>query len=98
LPSAIERYTKEINRVTAVLEGQLARQKENAGSDGPWLVGNKLSYADISFIPWQGIVSKMIGPDDGFNADEYPHVKDWLERMTSRKAIKKVMDDAMKGH
>ena len=55
LPSAIERYTKEVNRVSAVLDGYLAQQKHKYGAagDGPWLVGNKFSYADIAFIPWQ---------------------------------------------
>ncbi|ORY01047.1 glutathione S-transferas-like protein [Clohesyomyces aquaticus] len=86
IPSAIERYTKEIGRVTSVLEGQLEKQK-GAGGDGPWLVGGKFSYADLSFIPWQDIAPKVV---KGFNADEYPVVKDWMERMTSRESVKKV--------
>ncbi len=45
LPSAVERYQKEIERVTAVLDGQLAK------GDG-WLVGGKCTYADLAFIPW----------------------------------------------
>jgi glutathione S-transferase len=44
LPSALERYIKEMARVTSVLEGHLAKQP--AGEDGPWLVGGKMSYAD----------------------------------------------------
>lgn len=54
LPSAQERYYKEIKRVTSVLEGHL--QKQDKGQDGPWLVGNKFSYADLAFVPWQYIV------------------------------------------
>jgi len=44
LPSALERYTKEVARVTGVLETHLSQQP--AGQDGPWLVGGKMSYAD----------------------------------------------------
>lgn len=51
LPSAKERYYKEIQRVTSVLEEHLKKQEK--GEDGPWLVGNKYSYADLAFVPWQ---------------------------------------------
>ena len=51
LPSAIERYIKEVGRITGVLEGPLAKQEAEAGSDRPWLSGNKLSYAGIGSSP-----------------------------------------------
>ena len=97
VPSAVERYVKEINRVSGVLDGYLAQQKQqhggSAGSDGPWLVGNKLSYADIAFIPWQEIASRVLG-EDGYDDDSYPHVKEWLGKMTSRETVKKVLENA----
>lgn len=94
VPSAIERYVKEINRVSGVLDGHLAQQKqEHGGSDGPWLVGNKMSYADIAFIPWQSLASLLLGKDE-YNDDDYPHVKEWLGNMTSREKVKKVLEDA----
>ena len=43
VPSAIERYSKEIVRVLGVLENVLSKQE--------WLVGGKCTIADISFIP-----------------------------------------------
>ena len=43
IPSAIERYQNEIKRVFSVLESVLSKRE--------WLVGNKVSIADISFIP-----------------------------------------------
>lgn len=46
VPSAVERYQKEILRVFSVLDGVLAK------APGGWLVGGKLTAADISFIPW----------------------------------------------
>lgn len=57
MPSAIERYVKEVNQVSGVLDGYLAHRKREhggrAGSDGPWLVGSKLFYADIAFVAQQ---------------------------------------------
>jgi glutathione S-transferase len=95
VPSALERYVKEINRVTSVLEGHLSRQKQlpGAAKDGPWLVGNRYSYADLSFVSWQTIVEVLIKKEDGYIIDDYPVVKDWLRRILSRDPVKAVMDD-----
>lgn len=41
-PSAIQRYQKEILRVLGVLEGVL--------KDRDWLVGGKMTIADVSFV------------------------------------------------
>ncbi len=43
VPSAVERYKKEIDRVIGVLDGVLSKQQ--------WLVGGKLTIADLSFVP-----------------------------------------------
>ena len=91
LPSAIERYTKEVSRVTGVLEGHLAQQKVDDDSNGPWLVGNKISYADLAFISWQTIVTKVVEKNE-YDPDHFPHVKQWLSNMTSRKAVKVGME------
>lgn len=97
VPSAIERYTKEVNRVSGVLDGHLAQQKQkhdgSAGSDGPWLVGNKFSYADIAFIPWQSFLDVVLEKDE-YNEDNFPHVKEWLNKMTSRETVKTVLERA----
>jgi glutathione S-transferase len=42
IQSAIERYQKEIIRVLGVLESVLSKQE--------WLVGGKMTIADVSFI------------------------------------------------
>ena len=97
IPTAVERYVKEVNRVSGVLEGHLAQQKKEHGSsgDGPWLVGNKLSYADISFIPWQWLLPNILEKDE-YDPDNFPHLKEWLGKMTSREVIKTVLDNALK--
>ncbi|KAK3689660.1 glutathione S-transferase Ure2-like protein [Podospora appendiculata] len=89
IPSAVERYIKEVHRVTNVLEGWLTEQKKlyPGSGDGPWLVGNKFSYADISFVSWQVIISEVVTNDE-FAPDDFPVVKDWLARMMSRPAMK----------
>ncbi|OBZ71376.1 Glutathione S-transferase 2 [Grifola frondosa] len=43
VPSALERYKNEIIRVFGVLDGVLAQRE--------WLVGDKCTIADLSFIP-----------------------------------------------
>ncbi|KAL1852468.1 Transcriptional regulator ure2 [Diaporthe australafricana] len=93
LPSALERYVKEAHRVTAVLEGHLTKQRETLGegaieaSGGPWLVGNKCSYADLVWVPWQLLLPKIVSKEDGLDLGKYPVVADWLARMNKREAV-----------
>ena len=47
VPSAIERYQKETDRVISVLDTVLSKP-ENGG----WLVGGKPTIADLSFVTW----------------------------------------------
>jgi len=91
IPSAVERYIKEINRVTAVLEGHLAKQE--SGGDGPWLVGNKLSYVDLSFLMWQTVVPRVFKKDQ-YDESKYPNVAKWVANMMGREKVAKVMEDA----
>jgi glutathione S-transferase len=63
LPSAVERYNNEIKRVFGVLDSVLAKQK--------YLVGDKVTIADLSFIPWNaGVVTGLV-PDLEFEKN-YP--------------------------
>jgi len=97
IPYAIDRYTSEVNRVTSVLEGHLSAQKEaNGSSDGPWLVGNKFSYADLAFVSWQITIPKMT-EGDGYSIDKFPLVKAWIGRMSGRKGIASVLAEMEKG-
>lgn len=91
IPYAIDRYVKEIKRVTGVLEGHLEKEKKKGG-EGPWLVGGKFSYADLAFVPWQMGTLKGMIPKEQFDPDEFPLVKDWIERMAARPAIKKALE------
>lgn len=64
----------------------------HAGSNGPWLVGGKYSYADLAFISWHVLIQTLI-PKESFNLDEYPVVKHWLKRMGERKAVAEEFPD-----
>jgi glutathione S-transferase len=93
LPSAQDRYYKEIKRVTSVLDGHLKKQPK--GTDGPWLVGGKYSYADMAFVSWQ-IMLKGLG--DKVDVSEYKEVEGWVDRMMAREPVGEVMKDAMSQH
>jgi glutathione S-transferase len=97
VPSAVARYAGEINRVTGVLEGWLAKQKADKGGhagDGPWLVGNKLSYADIAFLQWYHVVVDFkFVTEQEHDPGQYPEVHQWLDKMKARKAIAKVLEE-----
>lgn len=88
VPSAEERYSNEVKRVSGVLEGYLKRQKTNG--DGPWLVGDRISYADISFLSWQLIAVTFFA--GAYDPSEFPTVTAWVEKMKNRPAIKKVTE------
>ncbi|CAI6087678.1 unnamed protein product [Clonostachys chloroleuca] len=86
LPSAIERYSNEIKRVLGVLDGVLA------ASPSKWLVGDRITYADLAFIPWNDRLDATLGVPDDKKFEGFPHVKAWHEAMTARPAWVKAMD------
>lgn len=97
LPSAIERYLNEIQRVLGVLERVLSDQKEKyagQGGDGPWLVGNKVSYADIAFVPWQNAIRDVLG--DKYSDENFPAVREWLTKLRARPAVTAVATGQVK--
>lgn len=92
IPSAIERYFNEIDRVTGVLDGVLAKQKTE-GEDGPWLVGNKFSYADLSFLSWYDAISNAKLLEENSLENKYPHFKRWIANIAARPKINAVLQE-----
>ncbi|KAF4624289.1 hypothetical protein G7Y89_g13884 [Cudoniella acicularis] len=88
LPSAIERYNAELHRILGVLEGALK------GKD--WLVGNKFTYADLVFAPWNDRIDTIMGyppaPPEENPIRKFPAVDDWHKRIVSRPTWKKCME------
>ncbi|KAJ5214999.1 hypothetical protein N7468_010678 [Penicillium chermesinum] len=93
VPSAVERYVKEINRVTGVVNDFLGKQEKGEG--GPWLVGGRVSYADLAWVSWQLMVTKFIQVEDGYDVNNFPFVKDWLDRMRARESVSKVIKEVL---
>jgi len=75
LPYAIDRYTKEVNRLFGVMNRRLADREHLAG---------EYSIADMACWPWVVPYERM-GQDLG----EFPHLKRWFESVGARSAVRK---------
>jgi GST-like protein len=75
VPYAIERYTRETNRLYGVLDRQLA------GRD---YIADQYSIADMASYPW--IVSHERHKQ---NLDEFPNLKRWFYRIRERPACQR---------
>jgi glutathione S-transferase len=87
IPSAIERYTNEIKRVLGVLDGVLSAKPDSA----QWLVGDRFTYADLAFVPWNDRLDATLGVPDEQKFAGFPHVQAWHESMVQRPSWKKAM-------
>lgn len=78
IPYAIERYTKETNRLYGVLDKRLADREFVAGA---------YSIADMACYPW-------IRPyqQHGQNLDDFRNLKRWFETVAERPAVKKAYE------
>ncbi|KAI0903462.1 glutathione S-transferase [Ustulina deusta] len=83
VPSAIERYDAQARRVLAVLDGWLE------GRD--WLVGDKMTYADISFVPWNDRFDAVVSCHADNKFEGFANVASWHECMTRRHSWKVAM-------
>lgn len=85
VPTAIERYTQQVRRVLGVLEGWLEGKQ--------WLVGDKMTYADMAWVPYNDRVDMVLtGVSEADKFDGFPNVKAWHERMTSRPSWQRSME------
>jgi len=84
IPSAIERYQAEVERVIGVLDKALAGKN--------YLVGDKLTVADLSFVPWgEFIPIAMKGKEYDFS--KYANWTKWHKEMVARSSVQKVLED-----
>jgi glutathione S-transferase len=84
LPSAIARYQNEARRVLSVLDNIL--------TDKEWLVGDKITYADLAFLPWNNLLDLILGVPKENMLDGYPNVEKWHGRMAGRPSWKKCVE------
>jgi GSH-dependent disulfide-bond oxidoreductase len=73
IPYAMERYTKETNRLYGVLDRQLANHAYVAGD---------YSIADMACYPWIVPYQRQ-----GQKLEDFPHLKRWFESMAKRPAV-----------
>lgn len=53
-----------------------------------WLVGEKMTYADLSFVPWNDILHQCIPMKAEDRFKDFPNVQAWHDRMASRASWK----------
>ncbi|OQE10584.1 hypothetical protein PENFLA_c088G01740 [Penicillium flavigenum] len=87
IQSAVDRYLHEILRVLQVLDNAL--QGRN------YLVDDKFSFADISFITWLEIVPWISDQPDIFES-KFGNVHTWMARTTSHVGVKNILDQKIK--
>ena len=85
IESAMERYANEIKRVYGVIDLHLKKQ----GSK--YLVGDKITYADLTFFPWQSLLPIILMPGWDYAA-EFPTFAAWHRRMEERPAVKRTVE------
>ncbi|ORY11855.1 glutathione S-transferase [Clohesyomyces aquaticus] len=84
IQSAIDRYNAEAKRIIGVLEGALEGKQ--------WLVGDKMTFADLSFVTWNDRFDATIMCEREKMFDGFPNVKAWHERMTGLPSWKRAME------
>ncbi|KAF2479481.1 glutathione S-transferase [Neohortaea acidophila] len=94
IDSCLDRYGNEIRRVIGVIDAHLKK------TGTPYLVGDKLTYADLAFMPWHWL---LLSPPHIMGADfpnewkeKYPTAWAWNERVSERPSVKKVREDRSK--
>jgi glutathione S-transferase len=54
-----------------------------------YLVGNKVTIADLSFITWDATIPFIL--TDAKLDEEFPHWSAWHKRLTARPAVAKIL-------
>jgi len=75
VPVAIERYTREAERLFGVVDHRLAEAEFLAGT---------YSIADIACFPWMRVHQRL-----GVDVEDYPNVAGWLQTINARPAVKR---------
>jgi len=71
---AIDRYTREANRLYGVIDKQLSKHA--------YIAGNEYTIADIAIFPWL-----RSWKNQGINWEDYPHAKRWFDTVAARPAV-----------
>jgi GST-like protein len=77
---AIERYSKEVDRLYGVLDSQLART-------GAYVAGQDYGIADMAIFPWTRTHKAQ-----EVDLRRFPHVERWYNQIFQRPAVKRGLD------
>jgi len=59
-----------------------------------WLVGDKCTYADLSFVTWASHAYSILAQIGKLDAlEQFPQYNAWLERLNSRPVVSKLMQE-----
>ena len=94
IPYAMQRYSREANRLYGVMDRRLAESE--------YIACDEYTIADMAIMPWLRSYKRQ-----GVEMDEYPHVKRWFDKILARPAVQRglavladlrqpVMDDKAK--
>jgi len=94
IPYAMQRYSKEANRLYGVMDRRLGESK--------FIACDEYTIADMAIMPWLRFPERQ-----GVDIADYPHVKKWFDGIAARPAVqrglavladlrKPVMDDKAK--
>lgn len=75
---AVERYTNEANRLTHVLDKQLANSR--------YVSCNEYTIADMAIFPWMRNAESR-----GIDMNEYPNAKRWFDAINARPAVQRAL-------
>lgn len=56
-----------------------------------WLVGDRMTFADMAFVPWNDRLDATLGVPDDKKFEGFPHVKAWHESMVKKESWIKAM-------
>lgn len=74
----VNRYVNETRRLYSVLDAHLAK------SESGFLVGDRLTIADLSHWGWVSAAGWA-----SVEIDDYPHLKKWEEKLAAREGVEK---------
>jgi len=78
IPYAVDRYTREANRLYGVMDRQLGKVEYLAGD---------YSIADMATFPWARSYERQ-----GVDLAEYPNVRRWFDAINARPAVQKGLE------
>jgi GSH-dependent disulfide-bond oxidoreductase len=80
----LDRFAQESKRLFGVLESRLA--------EGPWIMGDEYTIADIALIGWVRGFVDFYGAGDLVDYGNLERVPAWLERALARPAVQRGLD------